>query len=439
MNDWHRSSITELHGAFSRGDTTPSEVLRHYLARIEAYDPLLKTFVEIDRDGATSAAKISDARFKADTRRPLEGISIGIKANIGVKGLSLNAGMRAREGMTASEDADVVLRLRNAGAIVIGTLNMHEAALGATTDNPWFGRCINPHGEGRTPGGSSGGSAAAVAAGLCVAALGTDTLGSIRIPAAYTGVYGLKPTPGLVSARGVVPLSDRFDVIGPIARSMDDLSMLTNVLFTPDLATAMRRSRYYQLADLGGVDCAPDCNNALAAVVAELHDLAGLIVLPDVCSRIRTGAFVIATRDLASNLVALGEERCRLFSDELTALLDFAISRSEEDLAADKALVDETARVMRQEIGSNGILILPTAPQTAFAQGDRAPNNQADFACLANIAGLPAISLPVGCDKNGMPVGIQLIGPPSGEAMLIAQARMINDKIRGFVPPPKYW
>jgi aspartyl-tRNA(Asn)/glutamyl-tRNA(Gln) amidotransferase subunit A len=439
MTDWHRLGITELHGAISRGDTTASLILEHYFARIDSYDSELRTFITVDRDNARAAAAVSDARFKADSQRPLEGIPVAIKANIAVKGIELNAGTRARHGIVPNEDAEAVDRLRRAGAVILGTLNMHEAALGATTDNPWFGRCINPHGEGRTPGGSSGGSGAAVAAGLCVAALGTDTLGSIRIPAAYNGVYGLKPTPGLIGAKGLVPLSDRFDAIGPLARSMDDLSIMTNVLFTPDLATAMRRSRFYQLADLGGVECARDIENALTVVIGELHDMAGWITLPEPCSRIRTGAFVIATRDLIKHLVSLGEDRCNLLSDELAASVEFAVSRSDSDYADDLRIVDQIAQLLVDEIGSNGILIMPTAPQTAFEQGAPAPASQADFTALANIAGLPSLSLPAARDKDGLPIGIQLVGPPGGEAMLIAQARMINDKIRGYVPPPKYW
>lgn len=255
--DFHRLGITELHAAFARGDATPSGVLDHFLRRIEALDPALRAFVEVDAKSARAAAFLSDARFAADSRRPLEGIPIAIKANLAVRGLELAAGMEARRGIVAEEDSVVVQRLRDAGAIIIGTTNMHEAALGATTDNPFFGRCVNPHGTALSPGGSSGGSAVAVAAGLCVAAIGTDTLGSIRIPAALCGIYGLKPTPGTILTAGLVPLSPRFDAIGPMARSMDDMAILTNVLCAPDLATAMRRSHFSLLAGFGGTECDP--------------------------------------------------------------------------------------------------------------------------------------------------------------------------------------
>jgi aspartyl-tRNA(Asn)/glutamyl-tRNA(Gln) amidotransferase subunit A len=439
MIDWHRLGISELQSAYSRGEVSPTAVLDHYLERIARFNGELKAFVDIDEAGARKAAAQSAARFDADNHRPLEGIIIGIKANIAVAGLELNAGMKAREGIVAQEDAYAVDRLRNAGAIILGTLNMHEAAAGATTNNPYFGACLNPYGSMATPGGSSGGSASAVAAGLCQAALGTDTLGSIRIPAAYCGIYGLKPTHGTINTQGLVPLSERFDSIGPMARSMDDLSILTNVLFTPDLATAMRRSRMLELAELGSVQCESGVLEAFRAAVAELPDRQGMIAFKHSAERIRTAAFLIAMRDLIPHLVDLGEARCNDLSEEMVRLIDFAMSRSEDDQREDAAIVAESAEHLLNEIGSNGVLVVPTAPQVAFEQGRRAPNNQADFTALANIAGLCAISLPAGLDSKGMPIGLQLIGAPGSEAMLIAQARMINDRIRGYTPPTRFW
>jgi aspartyl-tRNA(Asn)/glutamyl-tRNA(Gln) amidotransferase subunit A len=439
MSDWHRLSITELHAAYGRGDVTPVAVTEHYLSRIKTHNPALAAFIEVDETGARQAAIKSEERFRSDTHRPLEGVPIAIKANIAVTGMELNAGMKARQGIVADDDAYAVERLRSAGAIILGTLNMHEAALGATTDNPFFGRAINPHGEGLTPGGSSGGSGVAVAAGLCLAALGTDTLGSVRIPAAYCGIYALKPTPGTISTHGLVSLSEQYDAIGPMARTIDDLSMLTNVLFTPDLATAMRRSRFLELAELGGVECERGVLEAFQSIVGELPDRQGFVTLGSSCSRIREAAFVAAVRDFLPALVALGEERCADLSVELERLVEFGLSRSDDDLAEDQTVLAAAAQTLRTEIGSNGILIVPTAPQVAFAQGTRPPNNQADFTALANIAGLCAICIPIGRTAEGLPVGVQLIGPAGGEAMLVAQARMINDRVRGYAAPSRFW
>lgn len=436
--DFHRLGITELHNAFSRGETTPSSVLDHYLARIAAHDGTLRSFVQVDERAARASAQQSDARFAADSRRPLEGITVAIKSNIAVKGLELAAGMDARRDMIADVDAEVVQRLRDAGAIIIGTTNMHEAALGATTDNPFFGRCLNPHGENRAPGGSSGGSAVAVAAGLCVAAIGSDTLGSIRIPASLCGIYGLKPTPGQIPTTGLVPLSRRFDAIGPMARSMDDMAILTNVLCSPDLATAMRRSQFFQLNGHGGTSCDGEVLEKLSVIQAELLDRQDDIVVRPDCGSVRKAAFVLATRDLVPSLVELGEARCARVSPDILSLLDRVVDRDEGVLRRDRSLLEQVGKMLRREIGSNGILMTPTTPVTAFRHDTPAPPAIADFTVLANVAGLPAISIPAGRDAQDLPFGLQLIGPAGGEAMLIAQARMLDDRIRGYAPPAGY-
>ncbi len=439
MRDWHQFGIGELQSAFSREEMTPTQYVTEMLARIEAHNPKLNAFIEVNRDIALAAAAESDERFREDEQRPLEGVVIGVKANIAVQGFELNAGMEARRGIVADQDAEAVIRLKNAGAIVVGTNNMHEGALGASSDNPWFGTAYNPHGEGLSPGGSSGGSAAAVAAGLCVASLGTDTLGSVRIPSAYCGVFGMKSTRGAIPSMGVVPLSHQFDSIGPIARSLEDISILSHILFSPDLSTAMRRTQFMILANSGDVECTAPVAAAYETVVSELPNCVPFIDLPESYGRIRTAGFVLAARELINSLVELGPERCEKLSPEIESHIDFAISRSDADLADDERIVLETRETLVREIGSNGVLVLPTTPQTAFAQGSRGPNNQADFTALANIAGLPALSIPIGRDSNQHPIGVQLIGPIGGEPMLIAQARMINDKIRGYFPPPQFW
>ncbi len=439
MADWHRLGIGELRSAFTRRSLSPTDYTRFMVERAQRLNPRLKAFIQIDKEGALTAAADSEARYKSDTQRPLEGIAIGVKANIAVNGLDHSAGMDARHGMVATEDAAVISKLRLAGAIIIGTLNMDEAALGATTDNATFGRCLNPHGEGCTAGGSSGGSGAAVAAGLCVAALGTDTLGSIRIPASYCGVYGLKPTQGAISDEGLIPLSRALDAIGPLARSMDDISFLSNNLVAPDLSTAMQRSRYLTLTDLGGVEATRAVTDPFAFAVGQLAERPLSLALDHDCGRIRIAALVIAARELAINLVALGPERCARISPEVERIIDFALGRCATDLEEDEAIAASTRHSLRDAIGNNGILILPTAPQVAFPHGGRAPSNQADWTALANIAGLPALSIPIGRDPELMPVGLQLIGPPGGEALLVAQARMIDVRMKAYAPPVAWW
>ncbi len=427
--------IADLKAAYARGEFTPSRYVAAQLDRIERLNPRLKAFIEIDRERAMADAYESDKLFKKDQPRPLEGMTMGIKSNIAVKGLELNAGMASRRGIVAAEDADCVEKLRSAGVIILGSLNMHEAALGATTDNLVFGRCLNPHGDGRTPGGSSGGSGAAVAAGLCTAALGTDTLGSVRIPAAYCGVYGLKPTHDAISTKGLVPLCEGLDAIGPLARSMDDLSYLSNILFAPDLATAMQRARFVTLDGLGNVESEPQIGKAYLSAISTLPTVPEWISLRYDAKRIRTAGFARAARELAVHLVELGEDRCSVMSDDLSRLIEFGLSRDEALLAEDEEILADVKAQLTYALGTNGILVLPTAPQVALLHGTRAPVNQADWTGLANIAGLPAVSLPMGLGADQMPMGIQLVGPAGAEALLISQSRAMDERLRAYTPP----
>ena len=438
-SDSHRLGISELRSGFTQGSLKPSVYAARLLDRIDRLNPRLQAFIEIDRDGVLSAAAESDRRYSLDQQRPLEGIAMGIKSNIAVAGLENNGGMAARQGMIADKDAAVVSKLRQAGVIILGTLNMHEAALGATTANPFYGRCLNPHGEGRTPGGSSGGSGAAVAAGLCTASLGTDTLGSVRIPAAYCGVFGLKPTHGAVGDDGMVRLCESLDAIGPLARSVEDISFIANILFAPDLSTAMQRARFLTLEGMGGVEAEPDVSQIFHVAVSMLPHIPDTISLPQDCKRIRVAGFARCARELATHLVELGPERCEKLSDDLSRLIEFGLDRDPHILAEDEAILGEVRQVLRHHIGTNGILVLPTAPQVAFPHGTRSPVNQADWTGLANIAGLPAISIPIGRDRDMMPIGLQMIGPPGGEALLIAQARALNDRLKAYAPPPQWW
>lgn len=408
--------IAALHGVFARGETTASAVVAAAFVRIDAINPALNAFTDLDRHGAARAARDSDARVATQALRPLEGVTIGIKANLAVAGLPWTAGMALRRAIVADFDADCVARLRAAGAIIVGTLGMDEAALGASGDNPWFGRIENGRRVGYTPGGSSGGSGAAVAAGLCVAALGTDTLGSVRIPAAYNGVFGLKPTNGAARDPGLVDLAPDLDVIGPLARSLDDLAAVWDVLVGGPAAPARR---VVVLADLGDVE--PAVADGYAATLAALPDLPrSTLTLPDGLTAIRRAGLVAAGRAL---LAALGADRVARADDlspDLRRTLDFcARATPRPDLLA------ATRRSVRDAIGDDGILVMPTAPQAAFVHG-HAPVSQADFTALANIAGLPALSLPSGHDADGLPVGTQLVGPADGEMMLLAVARLVG-------------
>jgi aspartyl-tRNA(Asn)/glutamyl-tRNA(Gln) amidotransferase subunit A len=363
---------------------------------------------------------------------PLAGVTLGIKSNIAVAGLPWTGGMRLYRDRIAERDAEVVGKLHGAGAAILGTLNMHEAALGATTDNAFYGRTLNPHHDGYTPGGSSGGSGAAVAAGLCDAALGTDTLGSVRIPAAYCGVYGLKPTNGFVSNDGLAFLEPSLDVIGPLARSLDMLERVWTVIGEDNPIEALPVKRLVLLEGLGGVDVQP-------AVRAAYEKACILLDLPiqhlrfaDSLSDIRMAGFCMAGLWLIDDLGAARTECADQLSDELKFLLKIC-----EDAPVHPDILARTRDTLRAVVDEETILLMPTAPQAAFAHG-RAPANQADFTALANIAGLPSLALPAGWNEDGLPVSIQLVGAQASEATLFAVARQLDTALDAYRQPVKF-
>jgi aspartyl-tRNA(Asn)/glutamyl-tRNA(Gln) amidotransferase subunit A len=363
---------------------------------------------------------------------PLAGLTVGVKSNIMVRGLPWTGGMGLFRDRIAPRDAAVVAKLRSGGAAILGTLNMHEAALGATTDNLFFGRTHNPHRIGFTPGGSSGGSGAAVAAGLCAIALGTDTLGSVRIPAAYCGVYGLKPTAGAVSSDGLAYLDPSLDSIGPLAASLDHLEAAWRVM--ADYPGADGAFRYALLLDdLGGVSVDPAVRAAFDRAVAALPLTKERFALPFSTTDIRWAGLAHAGRWLIEDLGNAYRADNPDLSQELKYLLSIC---AQKPLRPDILTGTRTALV--EALGTAGVLILPTAPQAAFAHEGNAPANQADFTGLANIAGLPALALPAGWSDDGLPVSIQLIGPAGSELRLIGLARTLDASLQAYCPPATF-
>ena len=439
MTDIHRLGIADLVAAFARGVLTPRTAVEHYLARIEAHDPALRAFVAVDRDRALAAADESGRRFAAGAPAALEGVPIAIKANIDVEGLPTNAGVGTRRDRIAAKDAEVVTRLRTAGAIVIGNLNMHEAALGATTDNATFGRAMNPHRLGHTPGGSSGGSGAAVAAGLCVAALGTDTLGSIRIPAAYNGIYGLKPTNGLVPCDGVVPLAERLDCVGPLARSVADLRAMAAATMPLPRTESIAKVARLDVVDGHETDSPVERAYGLAADLLRGSGVAvERFAAPEIdLASIRVAGFVEAAREAHDNFGAEVAAQPEAFSAQFRDHLAFAAGFSPEALAQGRATLDAAARRLHAVLIDAEAIVMPTTPQAAFAHGTP-PVTQADFTMLANIAGLPALSLPAGWTSDGLPMGVQLVGRPGGDAALLDLAARLDRTLNAYAPPPAY-
>jgi len=426
---------------------TPLARFRHYASRIERFNTGLNAFLHLRLAEAAEEAGAAETRAAAGRAlSPIDGWCIAVKANIAVAGLPHHAGIGAYRNAIALEDADVVRRLRSAGAVVLGIVNMHEGALGATTDNAFFGRTGNPWNLGVTPGGSSGGSAAAVAAGLCDAALGSDTMGSVRIPSAYCGIQGHKPTTGWVSDKGVLALSSTLDHVGPHARSVAGLRDMLTVMSGRTMTEAPAR--------LGGLR-------------AGVWRAAGMIEMTDAvedgfdaaCRTLGTAGVSLRPfeppayaygRSRRAGLLVSEVEASRIhaerlkndpagFSDAFRRLLAWGAARPAAEVEAAYAHIEEIRAAAADAFSEFDIILAPTAPQQAFAFGDSAPANQADFTAWANFAALPATAIHAGLSAvTGFPLGLQLIGRRDGDGAVLSAAAAAEAEL-GLPPwPPHY-
>ena len=419
-----------LQQAYAQSLYDPVAVTRAHLTRIAQRNPALQAFVHVCEDLAFQQAHASAQRWASgQPLGPLDGVVMALKDNIDVFGMPCTAGTGAYAQRMPGSDAPLYQRLRNAGMVLLGKLNMHEAALGATTDNPVYGRCMNPLREGFTPGGSSGGSAAAVADHLCTIAMGTDTMGSVRIPAAYCGVMGMIPSRTRLPMDGIVPLSPTLDVAGPLARSGHDLAQVMACLLGVNLATATdanawRGMRVGILPQTNEVEMAPAVQVAWQVTQQRLqaHGAAlKTVALPDWSpARNRLHALLMSEWEGADYwLDALGPELPGL-SVGLQKMLHYGAGLPLPKRQGSQVAIDGLrAQAMRLFAGID-VLLLPTTPHTSFAHTETAPASQADWACLANMLGAPALSFP--CPTADLPVSCQLLAAPGQDQRLLSLA-----------------
>jgi aspartyl-tRNA(Asn)/glutamyl-tRNA(Gln) amidotransferase subunit A len=381
------------------------------LARIKKRDEHIHAFRRYALPGSAGPGGTSAAHRLAR-------IAVAIKENIDVAGWPTVAGL-GRSPPVAATDAPCVARLRAVGAVLVGHTAMDEAALGGTTDNPHYGRTTNPRRGGVTPGGSSGGSAAAVAAGMVPLAVGTDTLGSVRIPAAYCGVVGFKPSFGRIDASGVTPLSPSLDHVGILAESVDLAATAFAVMADPPSgapAPIEPRSIAMGIADaLASVTLEPAVQDCFAGAVALLND-AGFdvrrVTMPgwNPAAARKAGFLLIEVEGAAVYARDLDGPAGPL-SEGAKKLLRFGRDCAPDRLAAAQAEIERARSAAAAALAEVDVLVLPTCPQVAFSFGVPVPQNQADLTALANLAGLPAISLPLFAPDSGeLPVGLQLVG-----------------------------
>ncbi|MFQ5718308.1 MAG: Asp-tRNA(Asn)/Glu-tRNA(Gln) amidotransferase subunit GatA [Acidobacteriota bacterium] len=449
------------------------ELVEAHLARIASLDSDLGAFLHVDADGALQATDAHDVKGPADAAPPLAGIPIAVKDNICTAGQPTTCASRLLEGYRPPYDATAVSRLRQAGAILIGKTNLDEFAMGSSCENSAFHATRNPIDARRVPGGSSGGSAAAVAVGEVPAALGSDTGGSIRQPAAFCGVVGLKPTYGRVSRYGLVAFASSLDQIGSLARDVDDAAILLEAIAGPDPndATAATRpmpslggagtalaGRVFGLPrEYMGADLDEGVAGALSRAVAAIEGAGGTvreISLPTTAAAI-SAYYLIATAEASSNLarfdgVRFGQRRgdpdeglLAMYEQTRSAgfgtevkrriiLGTYALSAGYHDATYLRA--QKVRTVIRKDFHDAfeavEAIVTPTTPTVAFRLGDKVADPvsmyMSDiFTVPGSLAGLPAVSLPCGTSE-GLPVGLQIIADRFDEPRLLDLARSVE-------------
>jgi len=469
----HEQSIAQLGAALRAGELSSTELTRHMLQRINRHDAALNSFVTVTEDLALAQAEAADRRIAAGEVGPLTGIPIAHKDIFCTRDVRTSCGSRMLENFVSPYDAAVVERLQRAGAVMLGKTNMDEFAMGSSNETSWFGPVRNPWGGDTVPGGSSGGSAAAVAARLCVAATGTDTGGSIRQPAALTGITGLKPTYGRCSRWGMVAFASSLDQAGPMTHSAEDAALMLAGMagFDERDSTSAQRPVDDYLAALGrdirglrigvvkefmGEGLEAGVAASVTAAIDELKRLGAEVVeisLPNAGLSV-PAYYVVAPAECSSNLARFDGVRYGHRCSEPKDLEDlYKRSRSEGfgpevkrrimigTYALSAGYYDAyylKAQKVRQLIADDfrrafeqcDVIAGPTAPGTAFRLGEKADDPvsmylQDIYTIAVNLAGLPGMSIPAPASR-GMPVGLQLIGNYFDEARLLNVAHRLQ-------------
>jgi aspartyl-tRNA(Asn)/glutamyl-tRNA(Gln) amidotransferase subunit A len=464
-------TIHELGARFRQNDATPTEAAREYLDRIAALDPKVKAYLTVTAEAALARAAEADARFKTGAPLgPLDGVPLGLKDVLCTRGVRTTAGSKILEGFVPPYDATVVARLARAGAVILGKLNMDEFAMGSSTENSGYFTTRNPWDLSRVPGGSSGGSAAAVAADLAAATLGTDTGGSIRQPAAFCGTVGLKPTYGRVSRYGLIAFASSLDQIGPFAKDVEDAALMLQAIAghdpmdstsaavpVPDYAAGLGQgveglkvgipAEYF----IEGLD--PEVETAVRAAIEILKGLGAKtesVSLPHTEYGL-AAYYVIGPAEASSNLARYDGVKYGLRVPGARDLIDmysrtrgagfgaevkrrvmlgtYALSAGYYDAYYGKAQKVRTLvqRDFQKAFERVDVIVAPTTPSAAFKTGEKEDPlsmylNDV-FTIPVNLAGLPGVSVPAGFTKGGLPVGLQVIGKAFDEAAVLRTAK----------------
>lgn len=462
------ASVEALSALLAKKQVSPVELAQLYLSRIERLNPKLNAFITVAPESALAEARAAERELLRGRRRgTLHGIPIALKDNIYTQNLLTTMGSLILRDFVPSEDATVVRKLRRAGAIVLGKTNLHEFAYGVTSENPHYGTVRNPWKADRISGGSSGGSAVAVAAGLCAAAIGSDTGGSIRIPSGLCGVVGFKPTFGRVSVHGVFPLAASFDHVGPIARSAADAALIMECIAGRDPLdpTSVNRSeksfrpklkrkrvllgrpkehfwvnmdsevrRITETAVNDFVKAGAELKEISLPTVAAGVEAANLIAAVEATQlHEREGYFPARASEYGSDVRGRLEQGGKIRAIDYLgahAMMRRARNEAEAVLKSVDAIVIPTSPIGAPPIGAESIRVGDTDISLRTALVDR---NR-----FGNLTGLPAISVPCGITRDGLPVAVQFVGRRFEDAQLIAIAQRFAEAQRGWKPrhPP---
>ena len=468
----YKLTLHELQEKFTNGEMTAREIVQAYSLRISQVEPKVKAYITFTKESALAQADALDQKLKGWRRTmPLMGMPLAVKDNICTEDVLTTCASRILGNFVPPYDATVIARLRGQGYLLLGKTNLDEFAMGSSTENSAFGPSRNPWNLGSIPGGSSGGSAAAVAADECVAALGSDTGGSIRQPAACCGVVGLKPTYGRVSRFGLVAFASSLDQIGPITKDVTDAAVLLNVIAghdpldstsanlpVPDYTKVFRRKDLKKVR-VGvpqeyfaeGLD--PEVDQAVRGAIEELKRLGGDIKdvkLPTTDAAIAT-YYVVATAEASSNLARYDGVKYGLRSKQTKDLLEMYMTTRQEGFGPEvkrrimlgtyalsagyydayygkaqavRTLIRRDFEAAFQEVD---LIVTPVMPTPAFKLGEKVADPlqmylSDIYTISVNLAGIPAISLPCGFSKAGLPIGLQIIGRAFEEETVLRAA-----------------
>lgn len=460
---------TELVRRVAAGEMSAADVVRAHLARIEQTSPSLNAFVDVRAEAALAEAVAQDeAAVRGTARGPLGGLPITIKSAIEVAGLRCETGSLTRRGRIASQDAVVVARLRRAGAIVLGTTNVAQMLMGYETDTPLHGRTCNPWNLERTPGGSSGGESAAIAAGCSAGGVGSDGGGSIRVPAHFTGICGLKPTPERWPATGhQPPCLGPFLLIaavGPMARTIPDLQLFDRVVAgaaegarheadsrRKEAGTNGPAVRVAFFEDDGVVPVTADTRAAVRRAARAAAD-AGFIVEEYFPPALTDAARVWDMFFAECGLLALHDELAGAERDLpiLEAYLGATPDRrppSARDLLDAWVAHDQCRAAFEAELGPDRVVICPVAAVPAFGHGERGWDvdgtrvtylDAMRYSQWFNALGAPAVVVPIGTSADGLPIGVQVAGRPHEDEQVLEVAAIVERACGGYRPPPGY-